>query len=85
MSSSDPRHDDEPDARPSAETPYAAWIAGVVAAVVGLIYGYDFGARLDGLWLGLVTSLSTGAFGFLFVSSVVERLAAIGSRRRKPD
>ena len=64
-----PEHDDT---RP----PTAAWVVGIVAALAGLWYGYHFGDKLSGTWLGIVTALSTGLFGFLVASSLVERWLA---------
>jgi hypothetical protein len=49
------------------------WAAGLVAAALGLWYGYDFGERLSGTVLGVVTALSTALFGFLLASSLAER------------
>jgi hypothetical protein len=59
--------------RDGARSPITAWVAGIVAALAGLWYGYDFGDKLSGTWLGIVTALSTGLFGFLVASSLVER------------
>lgn len=74
--SEDPARDEPP-------SPAAAWVAGIVAALAGLWYGYAFGERLNGIWLGVVTALSTGVFGFLVASSLVERVMG-ASRRRGP-
>jgi hypothetical protein len=59
------------------------WVAGLVAAALGLWYGYDFGERLSGTVLGVITAVSTALFGFLLASSLAERF--FSNRRRGED
>jgi hypothetical protein len=68
---------DDPTPAPGpSRSPTSAWVAGIVAALAGLWSGYEFGEKLAGVWLGIVTALSTGLFGFLIASSLVERWLA---------
>lgn len=62
-----------PPARTRAR-PLWAWIAYVAVSVPGLIYGYEFGARLGGMLLGLVVAVNGALFCSIMASAVIEPL-----------
>ena len=47
-----------------------------VAVLAALKYGYDFGNRLGGRWLGVVMAVNAAVFCALVVAAVAQRACA---------
>lgn len=53
------------------------WALCLLAGLAGLLLGYDFGARLGGVLLGVVMALNAAAFFWLMVGAVLDRLTRL--------
>jgi hypothetical protein len=66
----------QPEAAPA--TPLQRWLvrsAYGLAAVIGAIYGYDFGSRIGGMFVGVVLALNGALFCSIVAGSAAERLS----------
>lgn len=52
--------------------PWLVWTASLLASLVGLKYGYDFGERLSGTVLGVITGVNLAVFGGFVAGSAVK-------------
>jgi hypothetical protein len=50
------------------------WALQLLAAVAGLKFGFDFGYRVDGPWLGVVMALNSALFASIMAGAVIGRL-----------
>jgi hypothetical protein len=50
------------------------WALCALAGLAGLLLGYDVGARVAGVLLGVVMALNAAAFVWLMASAVLDRL-----------
>jgi hypothetical protein len=60
----------------------AAWrvVSGILvalAALAGLWYGYGFGDRLGGMWLGALLSLVAAVLGSMLLDGALDWLASV--------
>jgi hypothetical protein len=62
------------DRRGRAPRPILRWTIDGVAALVGAGFGFDFGARIGGIALGLLAAGCGAAFCVMMVGGVAERL-----------
>ncbi len=56
------------------------WLVRAVAAIaglLGLVLGYQFGNRVAGLWLGVITGLNGAVFATILVGALVDRLTRV--------
>jgi hypothetical protein len=64
-----------PEAAPA--TPLQRWLVRLtygLAAVIGAIYGYAFGSRIGGMFVGVVLALNAALFCSIVVGAAAERL-----------
>jgi hypothetical protein len=59
------------------------WALQLLAGVAGLKFGFDFGYRVDGPWLGVVMALNSALFASIMAGAVVGRL--LPSRKTRGD
>ena len=62
-----------------------AWLAVALAGVAGLWFGYDFGAQVSGMGLGLLMAANGAVFASLLASAVVDRLFRPRKSGREED
>ena len=48
-----------------------------IAGLLGLVLGYQFGNRVAGLWLGVITGLNGAVFATILVGALVDRLTRV--------
>lgn len=59
------------------------WVLSVVAATVGLVYGFGFGMRVGGIFIGTLAALSAAAMGAILVDSVFDLWTRWQERRAR--
>ena len=50
------------------------WAVWLIAALAGLKYGFDFGSRISGLWMGIAMAITTAVFCSMMAGGMVQRL-----------
>jgi hypothetical protein len=58
------------------------WALQLLAGVAGLKFGFDFGYRVDGPWLGVLMALNSALFCSIMAGAVVGRLLSPRNPRR---
>lgn len=64
---------------------FMAWVVYVLATVLGLRYGYDFGHRIGGLWLGVFLALIGAAFTSILADAALDRVLRWRASRAGKD
>lgn len=61
-------------------------LACLLAAVVGLMYGYEFGNRISGPWIGVLLALNCAVFASLMTHGFAQWLGRwwVSLRGRRP-
>ncbi len=52
-------------------------VVAAIAGLLGLVFGYQFGNRVAGLWLGVITGLNGAIFATILVGALVDRLTRV--------
>lgn len=63
------------DRRGRTPRPILRWTIEGLAALVGAAFGFDFGAQIGGIGLGLLAAGCGGAFCVMMVGGIAERFA----------
>ncbi len=58
-----------------------AWTISGAAALAAVSYGYDFGLRLSGPLVAVVTAANAGLMGWLLAGAIVDRAMSLVEHR----